>query len=147
MKITNKNLYRAPKPVDEAHWKEVIRDAFKMIDFMHKNNGIGLAANQVGIGRSFFVMDCKGGSPTRIVINPKIIEYIGEPVRDVEGCLSFGDQLCLVDRPPIVCVQYNDVDGSLIEDELRGLEARCFQHEYDHLQGTVMFERDYRRVK
>ena len=147
MKITNKNLYRVPKPVDEAHWKEVVRDAFKMLKFMRDNHGIGLAANQVGIGRSFFVMDCRGGSPERIVINPKIIEYIGDPVRDIEGCLSFGDQLCLVDRPPVVRVQYNDVDGSLIEDELRGLEARCFQHEYDHLQATVMFERDYRRAK
>jgi peptide deformylase len=104
-----------------------------MLALMHGNNGIGLAATQVGHSRRIFVM-CISGR-TRLCFNPEITES-GTVFADYdEGCLSFlGDQ-CTITRPDWVRVRYQDPSGAVTEDTLVALEARCFQHELDHLDG------------
>lgn len=108
---------------------ELVRNMTKI---MFENNGIGLAAPQVGVLKKLFIM---GNLDKLIVcINPEIISGIGQE-RDVEGCLSFPDLWLHVNRYETVNVKYQDMSGKTIELELSGLAARVFQHELDHLSG------------
>lgn len=105
----------------------------RMAYVMMENNGIGLAAPQVGISKRIFVMGNK--DKLFACINPEIVSGTGE-VMDKEGCLSFPDLWLSVKRPESVKVKYYNVTGGLIETELSGLMARVFQHEFDHLNGV-----------
>lgn len=100
---------------------------------MMENNGIGLAAPQVGVLKRIFVM----GNVEKFVvcINPEIINGIGE-VRDIEGCLSFPDLWLHVKRYETINVRYTTVENKLVENTFSGLIARVFQHELEHLDGV-----------
>jgi peptide deformylase len=104
-----------------------------MAKTMFENNGIGLAAPQVGIQKRLFIM----GNPDLLytIINPTIIIKEGEIVKDLEGCLSFPNLWLKVRRSDKIIVKYYDIKGNLINTEFTGLKARVFQHEYDHLDG------------
>jgi peptide deformylase len=109
---------------------ELVRNMTKI---MFENNGIGLAAPQVGVLKKLFIM---GNLDKLIVcINPEIISGTGEE-RDLEGCLSFPDLWLHVNRYETINVRYQDMSGKSIELELSGLAARVFQHELDHLSGV-----------
>ena len=102
--------------------------------------GIGLSANQVGIQKNIFVM----GTEERLIacINPAIDELLGEKEIYLEGCLSFPELWLHVKRHPEVIASYQTVDGELVEKKhMKGLEARVFLHEYDHLLGVTFDER------
>lgn len=103
-----------------------------MIKIMMENNGIGLAAPQVGVSKRIFIM----GNEQKLVacINPEIVESNGE-VKDLEGCLSFPKLWLQVRRAESVKVRYYDLRGEIVETEFSGFMARVFQHEYDHLDG------------
>jgi len=105
----------------------------RMIKLMMENNGIGLAAPQVGIQKRIFVM----GNQDRLYacINPEIIEAEGN-IMDVEGCLSFPDLWLRVRRAETIKVKYQNAMGESIETSFTGLIARVFQHERDHLDGV-----------
>ena len=140
MKLTNKVLYRPAKPFsDFDHPAQNSFLANQMLSLMKKNNGIGLAAPQVGVSRRLFVMEID--QVQRACFNPEITDSSTDLTEYVEGCLSFPKDECKIKRPSAVSVRYQNVQGTWIEEQLQGLEARCFQHELDHLDGITMHNR------
>jgi peptide deformylase len=103
-----------------------------MSKLMVLHSGIGLAAPQCGIAKRIFVM----GNTDHLVacINPEIISG-NERVRDQEGCLSFPDLWIYVERYRDITVEYYNVAGEKVQQELTELMSRVFQHEYNHLDG------------
>jgi len=117
---------------------KLIRLTKDMFQAMYKAPGIGLAAPQIGVQKQIFVYDIDGEPIT--LINPKIVESRGEWTFD-EGCLSIPGLYVEVLRPKEVLLEAVDLDGNTIQIEADELLARLFQHEIDHLNGVLMFER------
>lgn len=117
-----------------------------MIETMYDAPGVGLAAPQIGVSRAVFVFDAHDDLGPRAVINPVMVETRDEWVYE-EGCLSVPGYYWEITRPGYAHVRGLDLDGNPVEhfgDELMG---RVLQHEFDHLQGTVLIERLAPRVK
>ena len=111
-----------------------------MAETMHRANGVGLAAPQVGILRRVAVIDISPEQDGVIeLVNPQIIAYSGEQCGN-EGCLSFPGQWGIVKRPNYVKVRAQDRFGEEFEMEGTALLARAFCHEIDHLNGVVFKE-------
>jgi peptide deformylase len=102
------------------------------------DNGLALAAPQIGVQKQIFVWDF--GEDPKVVFNPDIVESGGEWVYE-EGCLSIPGLYVEMVRPKQVLLRGIDVDGNEVEWEADELEARMFQHELDHLNGVLMFDR------
>ena len=117
---------------------KLVRLADEMLQVMYDAPGLGLAAPQVGIQKQLFVYDVGDGPHT--LVNPRIAESSGEWVYD-EGCLSIPGLYVEIVRPKLVLLTGVDLDGNDVEIEADELTARLFQHELDHLTGTLMFER------
>lgn len=115
-----------------------------MMETMAHHNGVGLAANQVGVTRRVFVFDCSddAGKPlSGHVVNP-VWEPLSEAtVTDAEGCLSIPGVRKDTERFAHVRVTGQDVTGKSIEIVADGLLARCIQHETDHLDGVLFLKR------
>ena len=114
-----------------------------MIETMYAAPGVGLAAPQVGVSQKLFVVDVSTKEkkhPLLVVINPEIIET-DRIIDSEEGCLSIPDYKAIVKRAEKVCIQGHDRDGKPLEIETDGLLARAFQHEIDHLNGTLIIDR------
>ncbi len=134
----------------------IVRLVDDMFDTLtHSGNGLALAAPQIGVRKQVVVWDF-GDDPLAIV-NPEIVESDGEWVYD-EGCLSIPGLYVEMVRPKQVLVRGVDLDGEIVELEADELEARMFQHEIDHLDGVLMFDRlegdqrkdalaEYRRIE
>jgi peptide deformylase len=134
------------KSIDWNFEKDVESEqlSLKMIDFMLNNQGIGLAANQVNLTKRVFVMGHSAyqGFPTPFaVFNPKIIEVSKDLVLDSEGCLSFPGIYLTIKRPAWVVASYQDYKGDVKDIRLEGYAAKCFQHEYDHLDGVCFVDK------
>jgi peptide deformylase len=115
-----------------------------MIDFMIEANGIGLAANQIGITKRVFVMGSNNipGFPVPFAIfNPRIVEASTEMVTDQEGCLSYPGLFLTVKRPSWIVAEYQNAKGDTIEARFEGYLAKCFQHELDHLDGICFVDK------
>ena len=110
--------------------------AEEMINDMVKFNGVGLAANQVGLNGRIFVMKPKSGKPYA-VINPTIEGVSATSKLDVEGCLSFPNLFLYVNRPDKIDVNFLDIEGKNVTMLLEDFEARIFLHEFDHLEGIT----------
>ena len=115
-----------------------------MIVAMKSANGMGLAANQIGITKRFFAI----GSDTfdrfkkpAIIWNPRLITQSEEKVLDLEGCLSFPGLFVKVERPKVIEVEYETTKGTRESTRLDNMESKCFQHEYDHLEGITFNKR------
>ena len=120
--------------------------ADEMLDTMYEAPGIGLAGPQIGVQKQIFVWDID--DDPQVILNPTIVESSGEWVYD-EGCLSIPGLFVEMVRPKQILVRGVDLDGNEIEVEADELLARLFQHEIDHLQGVLMFDRmtaDQRKV-
>lgn len=116
----------------------------EMILLMAKENGIGLAAPQVGLDtRVFTIMarNLEGVTTPFAVFNPKIISASEELENGEEGCLSFPGLFFHVKRPSKILVEFFDRDKNLITTTLEGIDARCFQHELDHLNGICFTDK------
>lgn len=100
------------------------------------DNGIGLAAPQVGMLKRIFVIDLCDGNGCRAYINPEIIEQSGTQT-SVEGCLSVPGQYGEVERPARLTVRASDENGQPFEQTAEGLLAICICHENDHLNGVL----------
>lgn len=109
-----------------------------MVDTMYENDGVGLAAPQVGVLRKVVVIDI--GEGIIKLINPEIIEREGENV-DIEGCLSVPNRIGKVKRPERVKVRYLDEQGEEKIIEGTGLLAKAFCHEIDHLNGILFIDK------
>ena len=114
--------------------KELIKD---MIETMHKYDGVGLAAVQVGILKRIIVIDLYDEKPVLKLINPVIIKTKGKQEVD-EGCLSFPNKYVKVIRPEEVVVEALDENGKKIKITGTGLLAQAISHEVDHLNGILL---------
>ena len=106
-------------------------------------NGIGLAANQIGINKRVCVINVK---EPLVLVNPRIVEYSEEQFRFAEGCLSFPGKHVKTGRHTSVTVQADNHKGKMVftadsKDINDAFECACVQHEIDHLDGITMFER------
>ena len=135
-------LHGAAAPVTDVtpDIQQLIDD---MVQTMYAAPGIGLAAPQVGVALRIFVADVSGGynqGDLIAFINPELVEVGGTQYED-EGCLSVPGFNATVARPARAVVRGLARDGSEQVVESTGLLARCFQHEMDHLDGTLFVDR------
>ena len=113
----------------------------QMIDTMKRNNGIGLAANQVGYARRIFVMDVTPGTSTpQVFINPVIEKSAKEKLTEEEGCLSCPKKLVEVKRPIYVGLKWVCRHGKEQYKTFYYLASRIVQHEMDHLNGKLIID-------
>ena len=132
-------LRKKSKKVDviDERIKEIVND---MIETLHKYEGVGLAAVQVGILKRVFVVDLYDDKGPIVFINPVILKTKGE--REVEeGCLSFPNQFAKVIRPEEVTAEYTDRKGKRVKIKAKDLLAQAICHEYDHLEGEVFVDK------
>ena len=118
--------------------------AADMLETMYAAPGRGLAGPQVGAMIRLFVMDAgwKEGTPTPLVmLDPEIVEASEEVVAMDEGCLSIPGVTTTVTRPERVRLRWTDLEGVAHDEWMEGASARIAQHEYDHLDGIVTFDR------
>lgn len=122
--------------------KQLVDDMFETM--YDTGNGVGLAANQVGVSKSLFIVDIstneKAETPI-VMINPIITSFSDDMVEDKEGCLSVPDLYEKVLRPNAIEVTYFDINGKEIQLAAEGFLARVIQHEYDHLNGILFYEK------
>jgi peptide deformylase len=114
-----------------------------MIETMYAAPGIGLAAPQIGVALRIFVVDLSTGREPDgliVMINPSYVERDGMQLEE-EGCLSIPDFNATVVRPSRVVLKGLDRSGNECQREGTGLLARAFQHEMDHLEGTLFVDR------
>ena len=113
----------------------------QMIDTMYRNNGIGLAANQVGYARRMFVMDTTASQAGAMVfINPVIEKLAKEKLTEEEGCLSCPKKLVKIRRPIYVGLKYFCKHGEEQYKTFYYLSSRVIQHEIDHLDGKLIID-------
>jgi peptide deformylase len=140
IKYPDPRLKEVCTPLDEIT-PDVRAFAERMKELMFTNNGVGLAASQVGVTVRLFVT-----SPTfeptdfHVYINPEIISA-EKPISDEEGCLSFPGIYCKIKRPSVITVRALDLDGNEIRETYTELAARAYQHELDHLNGILLADR------
>jgi peptide deformylase len=115
--------------------KSLVQDMF---DTMYDAEGVGLAAQQIGVPLRLFVMDCKGIK--LVAANPEIVSTEGEQTGE-EGCLSVGKVHGELKRPEKALLRAQDLSGQTFEREATGLAARCFLHETDHCDGILFIRR------
>jgi len=127
----------------------------RMLEVMYEEQGIGLAAPQIGVSRRIFVLHVPPNDDDRtldsdppsatdgpmVFINPEITALEEAPEAFEEGCLSLPDIRGDVLRPPIATVKALDAKGNTFTMRCGGLLARCVQHEFDHLEGVLIIDR------
>ena len=137
---TDPILTKGLEEFDFEKVKEIFADAAdlkeQMVDLMVKHKGIGLSACQVGLNMRCFVIGETKESAI-MVINPKILGFGEETELAPEGCLSFPDMFLQITRPSQVSAEWLDEHGEKQSGTLDGYGARCFLHEFDHLNGVV----------
>ena len=111
-----------------------------MVDTMYEEVGIGLAAPQVGIPLRLMVVAADVGRGVQALVNPRIVD-LGGSVTAEEGCLSLPGVFAPVTRAEWVELEAQDLEGGRVSLTARGLRARVFQHEMDHLDGVLFIDR------
>ncbi len=117
--------------------------AADMLDTMYDAPGVGLAANQIGVGKRIVTIDVSKVEDERrpiILINPEITWSSSEKRVYEEGCLSIPEYYEEVERPERVRFRYRTLDGNPVEQEADGLLATCVQHEIDHINGVLFID-------
>jgi peptide deformylase len=145
-------LHRPCRPV-ESFDDELVRLVADMTATMEAADGVGLAANQIGVDLRVFVFRCAdadGVVHEGVVCNPTLELPTGADRRldeSEEGCLSLPGAYAPCPRPDVARVRGYDLHGKPIEIEGTGMLARCLQHETDHLNGTVFADRISKRAR
>jgi len=131
------------KQLPDFDWDNPVMDPSELeehlVKLMWEHNGIGLAANQAGVETKVFAImtrNLSGVTEPFAVFNPKIIAVSDEQESGEEGCLSFPGLFFQVKRSSHVVAEFFDRDKNLCIIRFDGVDARCFQHEYDHLNGV-----------
>jgi peptide deformylase len=132
-------LRRRAAPVD-AVTADVRRLADDMIETMYDEVGIGLAAPQIGVSIRLLVVGDEEGRGAQVLMNPTITTR-GGTVTAEEGCLSLPGVFAQVTRSEWVTLEAQDLEGRPVAITARGLRARVFQHEIDHLDGVLFIDR------
>ena len=133
-------LQAKAKPVSSISKKdlELIQD---MIDTMYQEDGVGLAAPQIGISKRIIVVSPNAQrGEERVYINPEIVELSHEEETAVEGCLSLPGISCEVRRAWRIKFKVLDLKGKEKIEEALGFAARVVQHEVDHLNGILLID-------
>ncbi len=151
VKIPNKVLTTKTKPVKkiDGKIKKLIQDMEETLVAQTDPEGVGLAATQVGLGISLFIMKPSKTAPARAFINPQIKEVIAETQgkaekkdkSSLEGCLSIDRIWSPIRRPQKVLLEYQTVEGTHKEEWFKGFDAVIVQHEVDHLEGILFTQR------
>ena len=134
-------LREVAQPVDAItdEVKHIVKD---MLDTMYKEDGVGLAAPQIGISKRIVVIDISPHDPSAkpmALINPEIVEREGQAEAE-EGCLSVPEIRGGVKRAEKVIVEALDLDGNKMRIEAQELLARALQHEIDHINGRIFVD-------
>ena len=142
-----------PYPHPALHWKskpiqginaDLRKVVAEMFELMYAANGIGLAANQVGLPYRLFILNLSSDPALKdeeiVFINPDILKRKGSTEGE-EGCLSFPGMYGPVKRAAKIEIEAFDLDGSCFEYSLDDLAARAVQHESDHLDGVLFIDR------
>ena len=131
----------SPSAEVEQFGDELAALAERMLEIMYASHGVGLAAPQLGLPIRLFVFN-PAGRPEEAgaCVNPHFVDRDGAAVAE-EGCLSLPGVTCKIKRYAQVTVRGQDVTGRAIELVGEGLRARVFQHEMDHLDGTLLVDR------
>jgi peptide deformylase len=134
-----RNAATAVAEVDD----EVQRLAERMLDVMERAHGVGLAAPQLGILRRILVYRASDEDEPKVLINPELVERSDETEVGTEGCLSLlgGELQVPVARHLRVRVSGRDASGDAVDMDVEGFAARVIQHEIDHLDGILIFDR------
>ncbi len=134
-----RNAATAVAEVDD----EVQQLAERMLDVMERAHGVGLAAPQLGILRRILVYRASDEDEPKVLINPELVELSDETEVGTEGCLSLlgGELQVPVARHLRVRVSGRDASGDAVDKDVEGFEARVIQHEIDHLDGILIFDR------
>jgi peptide deformylase len=146
--VTVRALHLLGSPILRERAASVARvddDVRRLVDdlfeTMRAAKGVGLAANQIGVGRRVAVVDVgEDDPPPLVLINPKIVERGEEPAVAEEGCLSIPDIFGDVERPLRVVVEALGLDGRSYRVDAQGFKARAIQHEIDHLDGVLFLD-------
>ncbi len=143
MPIQPIKIYGSPvlreKAVPISEIDDEVRELVRgMTESLYYHQGLGLAANQVGVARRLFLAD--DGKGLKVFINPVIRESAGE-VSGEEGCLSFPEVFVDIPLSESLLVEYLDEKGEPQSLAATGLLARIIQHEYDHLEGVLISDR------
>ncbi|MEQ3551850.1 peptide deformylase [Pseudonocardia nematodicida] len=142
-------LHRPTREVEQVD-DEIRTLVDDMFATMAAAEGVGLAANQVGVDLRLFVFDCPDEETRTMrrghVLNPvletgPLPESMPDPDEDMEGCLSVPGESFATGRAEWARVTGTDVDGEPVDIEGKGFFARCLQHEVDHLDGTIYLDR------
>lgn len=142
----------APVTAYDAALRSLVAD---MVATMYAADGVGLAANQIGVDLRVFVYDCpddEGIVHRGVVVNPVLEtgpkpEGMPDAEEDWEGCLSVPGEAFPTGRADWAKVTGTDLQGGIVEVEGTGFLARCLQHETDHLDGTIYLDRLVGRYK
>jgi peptide deformylase len=132
-------LRRRATPV-EAVTTDVRRLVDDMVETMYDEVGIGLAATQVGVSLRLMVVGDEAGRGAQALVNPTIAAQ-GGSITAEEGCLSLPGIFAPVTRSEWVTLEAQDLEGRPVTINARGLRARVFQHEIDHLDGVLFIDR------
>ncbi|AVW92273.1 peptide deformylase [Celeribacter baekdonensis] len=130
-------------PVDQIT-DDIRKLAADMLDTMYAAPGRGLAGPQIGAMLRLFVMDAtwkEGIKSPLVMINPEILSHSDESIEMDEACLSIPGVDAPVTRPTRITIRWTDLTGATYLREMDGAEARIAQHEFDHLNGRVHFDR------
>lgn len=140
LQYPNEILQSKAEPITEFN-EELESLAKNMIETMYQAQGVGLAANQVGVLKRIVVIDVSEEQNSPMVLcNPRVVEASSELVDHEEGCLSLKGLYEKVKRPGHVVIEAQNIKGESIDFEADGLLAVCVQHEIDHLDGTVFID-------
>lgn len=110
-----------------------------LMDNLHKNNAIGISACQIGIDLALFIINVDGH--IRVCANPQLVAASADMEKQIEGCLSFPNLELNINRPTAVVVRYTNLDANEVTEQLDGLAARAWLHEYDHTIGICFTNR------
>ncbi|MDP6979447.1 MAG: peptide deformylase [Myxococcota bacterium] len=144
LQFPDPRLKRMSRKIDDVT-DEIRELAANMCEVMYDEPGIGLAAPQVGVDVRLIVVDTEWGEDGAdknpiVMVNPEISEPEGKIVWE-EGCLSVPDFTADVTRAERIVIRGTDLDGNAMEIRAEGLQAVCFQHEIDHLDGILFIDR------
>jgi peptide deformylase len=140
VRIVGDPVLRSPCQEVTAFDEALIRLVDDMFATMYAAEGVGLAANQIGVSRSVFVYDCPdedGVWHRGVVVNPVLTAEAAESVNDVEGCLSLPGFHAQLTRRASMSVAGRDPYGQPVDVSGSGFFARCLRHEADHLVGRL----------
>ena len=145
LQFPDPHLREVAKPISKDEVNDELRQlASDMAETMYYEPGIGLAATQIGVDKRLIVMDVEWTEEDRnprVLLNPEIVETEGRGTSEQEGCLAVPAYKADVERDARVVVRARALDWEEVEFEATGLEAFCFQHEIDHLDGKLFIDR------